>query len=621
MLLLGAVLWYWARHNGGRAPVPLRNVALLALASVPLALSAVRRLPMTARIIALSWGSGGLIAMAFAAERSTASMVVIIYGLVPIVGLVAYRLTRRPWGMAAILGILLLGFGRYWYDGFLAWWGHILMESPAPWTALSWHNATGMLLGAFGLFFSGLALAGRRYVAVAGAILAPAAFAGLWLSSSRGSAVATAIGIAATCVVAAKFRGPIRALLGATYLVIAAAVLVVGLMGFGGGYAGTDPLTDRGEPAGANFAQRLLHMEAAWDMFLDRPLVGHGPGTYRNVAIYYTEPQARLTSHAHNQAAEALGEGGLVFGVPFLLFMVGAAALAGREVVGRSQRATYEVEAAFQRGDDLRVPMLVGAVGAVTALGIHALFDFDWAYPVLPSLFVVGVAIIASNDRVLRSPHAERPPKGVFAVATVLPIALLAVAGTLALQLEMADGNPRSGLNAEELATASVPWDAPRLSRAALDLSESGEHRWASVAVSRASRWNPGYHALQIVEAIVAYRAGNLDSDGLVASLDRVRTQFSDHNRVAAALIGEGELQVAEEILDEVSERYPRYARWGLGVAAETWRLRMRIAFEQDGCDEVALVLRRAQADPLLEQFVDADSVLEGIYDDLCPPD
>ncbi len=63
-------------------------------------------------------------------------------------------------------------------------------------------------------------------------------------------------------------------------------------------------------------------MQAALRMFADRPLTGQGIGSYEVMALDFTDPDANLTSSAHDEYVEVLGEGGLAGGLPFLLLHV-----------------------------------------------------------------------------------------------------------------------------------------------------------------------------------------------------------------------------------------------------------------------------------------------------------
>lgn len=622
MVLLLGVTWYWARQDGGRVPLPLAQVGLVALATVPFAVGTLKDMPRGTRWLITAWALGALTSFALAAERSLFSMTVTPYAILPFVAIATYRLLRRPWGAVAVVVALLLGFGQYWYEGFLSWWGHLMMDRPSPWSALSYYNQTGALMAGFGLLFTGLAIQGRRVAAIAGGVMAPLAFAAVWLSSSRGSVIAALVGLLVVILSALKDRGATTVAIRSLFVLSAAAIVVVALLGFDGGYAGQQPLSDRPPDAGQNFARRFLHMEAAADMFLDRPISGYGFGSYTTMAVYFTEPGSNLTSHAHNELLESFAEGGLLFGVPLTLLFSGAAF----GVVRWLRRSTQSPDDERQsvdvsvEGSMFGRPLASGAAGMVTALGLRSVVDFDWEFPVLPVLFVVGITIIYVSN-LPRSSRPRRPASGMAGAIEIVPAAGLLLVGIFGLLAERAVAEPKAELTAEEYATeATVPWDSERLVTAAMELSAHGDEGWAHAAIDRAIAWNPGHDSLRIVKTIISYREGTATGDDLIAILRRSSREFVDLNRVAEILVEGGDYDLAEGVLDDLQNAYPRYTTWGLlGPATETWKTRMTLVARRDGCDAAWTVLSEALDDPLLAGFELADPTLRRAYTDTCP--
>lgn len=68
----------------------------------------------------------------------------------------------------------------------------------------------------------------------------------------------------------------------------------------------------------ATLARRVPIWEAGWGAFLDRPILGHGPGQFERVMRDYRSPDYWTTGsedvipHAHNEPIELLADGGIV---------------------------------------------------------------------------------------------------------------------------------------------------------------------------------------------------------------------------------------------------------------------------------------------------------------------
>lgn len=130
--------------------------------------------------------------------------------------------------------------------------------------------------------------------------------------------------------------------------------------------------------------ERMAHWQAGWEMFVDEPLLGIGPGNYpASYADYYVTPWREALGHAHNYYLNMAAEAGLagVLALSIVLFLAfrtllqrfraierGGAAYAGRLTLSR----------AFGRA------LAVGLLGSLVMLCTHNLFD---------NLLVHGVGI------------------------------------------------------------------------------------------------------------------------------------------------------------------------------------------------------------------------------------
>ncbi|MDP8959665.1 MAG: O-antigen ligase family protein [Actinomycetota bacterium] len=586
--------WYLAGFDGGfeTAAVRLAGLGLLATGAGGVAVLEASRLPTTARILLAGWGLGALASLTFASVRSDFVHPALTYGLVPIVALSGMRLWRRRWGPGAVLLILLASLGSYWQNALWSWWGQILSDSPGPaWQPLSWHNQSSILMGALGVVFLGATLTGGRLTAAACGLASTAALAGCWLSGSRGGVAATALGITVTVLAALRLKGRRRPLprLGAVLL---SAVLLVGLLLHlpGGSGPTTHPLAARAEPVDGALQLRLDHIQAGLGMFSARPLWGHGLGSYGRVAAQFSSPSAHLTSSAHSEPAEALAEGGLAFGLPFI-----AAYLAAATLVALALLRPHRLMGPLAGPSEVRGPLALGAAGVVAALLLHGAADFDWLYPVLPALLALGVGILCAET--------FRPSEGRWWEGlVVVPVVALLGAGGI-------------GAAVESLGSGPAPWDATAALSASLWLSGREDYEEAERSLVRAAAWNPGDSRLATVGAVLHYQAGFASPEDLTATLHVGRSPFSMFNLVAEVLIDGGDYAEARATLQEVLASYPSHLAWRpQGAARLTWALAIRLEGETRGCRSALQAGRRASADPLVGESGDSLARLARSY-------
>jgi len=175
------------------------------------------------------------------------------------------------------------------------------------------------------------------------------------------------------------------------------------------------------DPAMGN---RLTMWNNSIAAFLDRPLTGHGFGTWE--AVYYEYAQSRSPDHklrpgytyhhAHNFYVEQLVNIGLI-GL-FLLFTTVA-------LVARRALASF---LAPDSSTETRVLLLMLAYG-VTAILVPAFFSMPLDYPVLPSVLAVYGACLARRGS-YSTTEAQVPPTGfLFAAAKWASITILLLGG------------------------------------------------------------------------------------------------------------------------------------------------------------------------------------------------
>ena len=151
------------------------------------------------------------------------------------------------------------------------------------------------------------------------------------------------------------------------------------------------------QPTSENFAvvERMAHWQAGWEMFLDHPLRGVGPGNYPAVYDRYSLPGWReALGHAHNYYLNMAAEAGLL-GLLALLLVLGLAfrallrSLSGQRSVARGQSVgSPRVPSLTIDHRPLTTPfgraLAVGLLGSLTVFCTHNMFD---------NLLVHGVGI------------------------------------------------------------------------------------------------------------------------------------------------------------------------------------------------------------------------------------
>ena len=350
-------------------------------------------------------------------------------------------------------------------------------------------------------------------------------------------------------------------------------------------------------------------MEAALGMFAADPLSGGGIGSYRTLALDHTPPNANLTSSAHDEYVEVLGEGGLVLFAGF----AGAAVLLALLALSRLRDATP-----IDRRDpvgELRGAFTVGAAGVVLAVAGHIAMDFDVGYPVIPALLAVtGAALHVERTR--RAGAAAEAPgsddRRWVAGLVVVPIALVLAAGAAGAWAEMHANQDQADLSAAEYASAGVPWDLTFATERAQTLDGRGQHALAVQVLDRTLAWNPGSSRAQTLRAAIRYSQGEVDAQTLAGSLHAGHNRFDEYNAVASRLIDGGDYAVASTVLDDVLGQLDRYRRWGVSRnIMDAYMIRIRLAGAWHGCDAARAAAADAADDPAAGAFADAQQALD----------
>ncbi|PYQ23913.1 MAG: hypothetical protein DMF81_07135 [Acidobacteria bacterium] len=271
---------------------------------------------------------------------------------------------------------------------------------------------------------------------------------------------------------------------------------------------------------GASGDYRLDVARDTLRLFAAHPGLGAGLGAYADAFPAFKRGHGDVrTTHAEDDALELLAESGLA-GLAIVAWIV---TLAGRRLAGRLRHGR----------DPFRKGIAVGAAGAVVALAVHSLFDFNLRLPA-NALVCVSLLGLAASPR-----EAPRPVGGraLGFAATLFLLALCVAAawrsaGAVALGRALRDPDPQMlvaaldrvlvrhpyladgyrarGLAWRELAVGRRGFAGPRLEWADRDLGRAVTLRpawgeaWADRAWTRLLRGDvPGAtaamdHALQL---------------------------------------------------------------------------------------------------------------------------
>jgi O-antigen ligase/Tfp pilus assembly protein PilF len=229
----------------------------------------------------------------------------------------------------------------------------------------------------------------------------------LMAARSRSATLAGLIGMALIFVASSRLRSRNR-----KTLVLGLAG--VSLLGLGGvlfiALAGN---REWFEEAPASLAVRLQYWRSTWQLVLDRPLFGAGPGNFQSIYERYREATTtEQVAEPHNLFFETLASGGFV-GLGLLLLAIAASLIA---ITSRAGDADVD-----QPEDDSDRWLWLGAI-----LSLVMIWLIGWASRHLPdldaSLFVLPTALIAA---VVLAPSVRSLPA--HDLDSIVGVALIAI--------------------------------------------------------------------------------------------------------------------------------------------------------------------------------------------------
>lgn len=422
MLLLGALV-FGVYRQGAYPEVPHQRFAWFSIAAgIALASSTIGRTALLRAVLIVSpLLLSSAVSMLAASERGDARSTFLLIGLVAI-GLAA-GLSVKPESVDFAIDVFLLLAALVAMTAI--WgvateeplWGRITGDVWRGSSSITYANGAAAIIGpGFLLAFWRSAATGARLYAAASAFLA----VGFAATQSRGGTVAlilaglamavhlgltrtvrTAVPITCGAAIGASLLLSRASTLKEPHTAVVLVVIVAGLavsvglwplreritnpglvagVGVGAAFAAVllSPLGERftlrsattatGADGQVLFGDRGKEWATAWELFLDRPAFGHGPG---NVDLRWVEDgRSFVALFVHNEYLELL----VTHGVLGAVALVGAAVLAWR-LLGPTRR---------------ELPILI----ALGAFLLHSSLDFLWHIPVLPVAlaFVLGLA-------------------------------------------------------------------------------------------------------------------------------------------------------------------------------------------------------------------------------------
>lgn len=423
--VLAACAWWlvWApRLSGGRGAGAVTGGAILT-GLATLAIQPHRYVPRGAVWLALavSVGAFGVALTAptgWAGAPAAASYVCVSWTLVAVAAAVV-RDKRAP---NLILLLVVAGVLVEVAESWLPWWGGADASQPLDGTFYWWDPFAAFML-------AGSVIALSFFLRRTGPIAA-FGFAGFVLgtigivySTSRAAGACFAIAVGCVCVVHAFSRG----LAGVRRVGIALVATAFAVWAIAGPPFFTHRVTPfastatraTGQSLSQNGGYRLDFWREAIGVFRRHPLTGGGFHSLSAEAIGHVPAGWPLSPLAHNGYLQALSDGGLILGVPFLL----AAALLVWFVLSgllrSAQRRDFSTTA-------LVAPLCLGALLA------HSAVDFDWSYAADFAVVAIVGGVVAGTRWSQSRPDKKRSASRLVAAAALVGVALTGVAAVTA---------------------------------------------------------------------------------------------------------------------------------------------------------------------------------------------
>ncbi|MFP5361663.1 MAG: O-antigen ligase family protein [Thermoleophilia bacterium] len=267
---------------------------------------------------------------------------------------------------------------------------------------------------------------------------------------------------------------------------------------------------------------RWQFWEGAVEAFAEKPLLGHGAGSYeawwaQHGSITY------FTRQAHSLVLET----GAELGLAGLLLLGGLAGVVALSALRRHRAATAGGRTT------------VAALTAVAAgYGVSSGIDWMWEIPAVTIVGLLAIGLLTGGATLAPADRGEAEAPAADgrrrrAARIVVPVSAAVAIGLVALpwlaQREVRDsraaalaGQPAAAIDAARAAQALTPWAASPHLQHALALEAGGDLEGARHEIARAERRAPSDWRLPLVSARIERTAGN--AAGARSALQRARS-------------------------------------------------------------------------------------------------
>ena len=389
-----------------------------------------RRLSSRAWLLAPAVAVAALLVVPATGVGRNGAVAALAYVLAPAFLLAVAAYARTPARRVTVAVVLCAGGVAEFAWALVPWWGGGDPARAMVGTYF-WHNQLAVALLLPALLGLALAVSGRRPWRSVGWVTAPVCAAGVVLSTSRATLLCLAVGWVAVITVAllasTRRRAAVTRALVVTLLAVGLSFLLPGPPLFSTSaspLSGAAARAAAGETLDANATYRTEFWRESAAVFSAHPFAGAGYGRMSHAADGLVPTGWARSPLAHDGPLQALAEGGLLLGLPFLL---------GLEVVGLGLLRRLRLRG--RTGPD-HVLVVTAAVAGLGLLA-HSLVDIDWTYPgLLAQLAVVSGLALAVGT----SPQASKTEPDVAADDAPAPASRAVALSTGVLVLALAVG-------------------------------------------------------------------------------------------------------------------------------------------------------------------------------------
>jgi hypothetical protein len=366
-------------------------------------------------VLAATTAVAALLVCVFAPSGWYGSDVAVGYAIAAAAFIVARRYVRDAERRTLVAASICVAGLYEFSQSFTAWWGSRSAATEMSGT-FYWHNPYAAFLLPGALLGIGLVLTRRSPWTIVGWVTTPICTAGIVFSSSRATMAVVVVGF--VLVLALGVRSRADATRGAGIVAATAGVILV-LPGppffphYTAPWAGTAERA-ASQSLAQNGGFRTEFWREALQVALHHPLVGSGFHVLATASALYTPSGWARSPQAHDGYLQALSDGGLLLGVPFLCAVAVALFWGLRQL-----------RAGLRRSRGGQAVDIVGLSAAIALLGAmaHSAVDFDWSHPSI----LVEFALLAACVAPVVGPHRA----GLWARG----VALVAVCGVLGISI------------------------------------------------------------------------------------------------------------------------------------------------------------------------------------------